>query len=326
MDQGRSRLITLVAPLAALYVIWGSTYLAIRIAIETMPPFLMAAVRFALAGALMYVFAIGRGDPDGSDRPGRRQWLAALVVGGLLLAGGNGMVSWGEQYISSGLAALLVATVPLWMVVLSHLFGDERLTWPVLVGVVVGLVGVGVLARPSGSGNGVVGVVAVLTAAILWASGSVYARRAPLPRRPLVATSLEMLCGAAVLAVAAAATGELGQLHLAALSARSVAALAYLAVFGSIVAFTSYVWLLKTSRPSIAGTYAYVNPAVAVVLGFLVLGEPLTLPTIVGGAIIIAAVALIITARSLAAAPGRPLPEGIAPEAPADAPVEPEVA
>ncbi|MDQ6919837.1 MAG: EamA family transporter [Candidatus Dormibacteraeota bacterium] len=299
MEHPRSRLITLVAPLFALYVIWGSTYLAIRIAIETMPPFLMAAVRFALAGALMYVFAIRRGDPDGSDRPGRRQWMAALIVGGLLLAGGNGLVSWGEQFISSGLAALLVATVPLWMVVLSHFFGDEKLTWPVVVGVVIGLIGVAVLARPSGAGNGIVGVAAVLTAAILWASGSIYARRAPLPRRPLVATSLEMLCGSAVLAVAAVASGELGQVHLAALSTRSILALAYLVFFGSIVAFTSYVWLLKTSRPSILGTYAYVNPAVAVVLGFLVLGEPLTLPTIIGGGIIIVAVALIVTARSV---------------------------
>jgi drug/metabolite transporter (DMT)-like permease len=316
MEQGRSRLVTLAAPLFALYVIWGSTYLAIRIAIETMPPFLMAAVRFAIAGALMYAFAIRRGDPDRSDRPGRRQWLAALIVGGLLLAGGNGMVSWGEQFISSGLAALLVATVPLWMVVLSHVFGDERLTWPVAVGVAVGLVGVAVLAQPSGSGNGVIGVVAVLLAAILWASGSVYARRAPLPRRPLVATSLEMLSGAAVLIVAAVATGELGQVHLAALSVRSVLALAYLVVFGSIVAFTSYVWLLKTTRPSIVGTYAYVNPAVAVVLGFVILGEPLTLPTIIGGGIIILAVAMIVTARSLRGSEPAPVTEGAAPEVP----------
>ena len=247
----------------------------------------------------MYAFVIRRGDPDGKDRPGRRQWMAALIVGGLLLAGGNGLVSWGEQFISSGLAALLVATVPLWMVVLSHFFGDEKLTWPVVVGVVIGLIGVAVLARPSGTGNGIVGVVAVLLAAILWASGSVYARHAPLPQRPLVATSLEMLCGAAVLAVAAVVTGELGQVHLAALSTRSVLALAYLVVFGSIVAFTSYVWLLKTSRPSIVGTYAYVNPAVAVVLGFLILAEPLTLRIIIGGGIIIVAVALIVTARSV---------------------------
>jgi drug/metabolite transporter (DMT)-like permease len=305
MESPRGRLVTLVAPLAVLYVVWGSTYLAIRIAIETMPPLLMASIRFLIAGLLLYIFSIRRGDVDGTDRPGRRQWMAALIVGGLLLAGGNGGVSFGEQYISSGLAALLVATVPLWMVLLSHIVGHERIIWPVAVGIAIGLFGVAVLAQPSGGGNHLVGVVAVLLAAMMWAAGSVYARNAPLPRRPLVATSLEMLCGAAVLAIAGVAIGEPGRVHLSQVSMRSILAVAYLVVFGSIVAFSCYVWLLKTTRPSIAGTYAYVNPAVAVVLGWAILGEPLSLRIIIGGGIIILAVALIVTARSVRM-PGTP--------------------
>jgi drug/metabolite transporter (DMT)-like permease len=296
MASQRSRLLTLFLPLMTLYVVWGSTYLAIRIAIETLPPFLMASVRFLVAGALLYSLSIGRGDRAG-DRPGRRQWVAALIVGGLLLAGGNGMVSWGEQFLSSGLAALLVATVPLWMVLLSHVFGQERLTPAVGVGVVVGLLGVAILANPGGT-NDIRGVLAVLLAAILWACGSVYARVAPLPKRAFVATSLEMLAGSAVLAVLGVATGELGRVNLGHVSLASSLAVGYLVVFGSIAAFSSYVWLLKTTRPSIAGTYAYVNPAVAVVLGWLILGEPLTGRTIVGGAVINLAVALIVTAQS----------------------------
>jgi drug/metabolite transporter (DMT)-like permease len=299
VEQVRGRLVTLVLPLGVLYGVWGSTYLAIRIALETMPPFLQASVRFAIAGVLLFAFSIRRGDHV-HDRIGWRQWLAALIVGGLLLAGGNGGVSWGEQYVSSGLAALMVATVPLWIVVFSHIVGHERITWPVGIGVAIGLVGVALLADPtSGGSNHLVGIIAVLVAPVLWAAGSVYARNAALPRRPLVATSIEMLCGAGIMAVAAVATGELGRVHFEQVSLRSGLALAYLVFFGSILAFSCYVWLLKTARPSIIGTYAYVNPAIAVALGWLVLGEPLTPRTIAGGAIIILGVALIVTARSL---------------------------
>lgn len=295
----RGILLRLIAPLAALYVIWGSTYLAIRVAIETLPPFLMASIRFLVAGAILYAFAIRRGDRVG-DRPGRKQWLATLVIGALLLAGGNGGVSWGEQYISSGLAALLVATVPLWMVLIAHFARQERLTWPVGVGLLIGLLGVALLVDPSlGAGNHLIGVGAVLLAAVLWASGSIYARRAPLPKRPLVTTGMEMLGGAAVLAVMAVATGELGRVHLDQVSLASALAVAYLAVFGSILAFSSYVWLLKTTRASVAGTYAYVNPAIAVLLGWGVAGEPVTARTLVGGAVIILAVALIVSAGSI---------------------------
>ncbi|MEA2647008.1 MAG: hypothetical protein QOE92_2091 [Chloroflexota bacterium] len=309
---GPGILLRLVAPLLALYVVWGSTYLAIRVAIETLPPFLMASIRFLVAGALLYAFAVRRGDRAG-DRPGRRQWLATLVVGALLLAGGNGGVSWGEQFISSGLAALLVATVPLWMVLISHFTGQERLSWPVGLGLAIGLGGVALLVDPSlGGANHLVGIGAVLLAAVLWASGSIYARRAPLPKRPLVTTGMEMLGGGAVLAVLAVATGELGRLHLDQVSLASALAVAYLAIFGSILAFSCYVWLLKTTRASVAGTYAYVNPAIAVFLGWGIAGEPVTPRTLVGGAVIILAVALIVSAGSIKAALARRVPANTA--------------
>lgn len=295
----RPRLLLVLAALGTLYLVWGSTYLGIRIAIHTIPPLLMASVRFAIAGVLLYAWSVRQGDTT-SDRPGRRQWVSTAIVGVLLLAGGNGGVSWGEQFVPSGVAALLVASVPIWMVVFAHFTGDDRLNWPVAVGLGIGIVGVGLLVLPSGeSGGHLVGSLVILGAAFTWAAGSVYARRAPLPRRPLVSTGMEMIAGAVALFVLGAMDGELGRVHLDQVSWQSLAALAYLVVFGSLLAFSSYVWLLRHTRAAVAGTYAYVNPAVAVVLGWAFAGEAITTRVLLGGAIIILAVVLVVSAPAL---------------------------
>jgi drug/metabolite transporter (DMT)-like permease len=288
-----------ILALGALYILWGSTYLAIRIGIATMPPLLMASVRFLVAGALMFAWGAGRGDLRGGA-PTRRHWLATLVIGGLLLAGGNGGVTWGEQFIASGVAALLVATVPVWMALLAHLTRQERLTPLVGAGLVLGLAGVLLVAHPwSGATGQVKGLVVVLFAALAWASGSLYARRAGLPSSAILVTGMEMLCGGAVLLLAAGLDGELGRVHPEHFSGASVLALLYLVGFGSIVAFSAYVYLLNHVSAALAGTYAFVNPAVAVILGALVLGEPLTPYVLLGGAVIIAGVALVVAGRSV---------------------------
>jgi drug/metabolite transporter (DMT)-like permease len=291
------RLLFLLAALGTLYLVWGSTYLGIRIAIDTIPPLLMAATRFAIAGALLFAWSVRRGDTAG-DRPGRSQWMATSIVGVLLLAGGNGGVTWGEQFVPTGIAALLVASVPLWMVLFAHFTGDDRLSWPVAVGLVLGVVGVALLVQPSGGGH-LLGSLVILGAAISWAAGSVYARRAPLPRRPMVSTGMEMLAGGGALLLFAVLTGELGRIHLDRVSWQSLVALAYLVVFGSLLAFSAYVWLLRHTRAAVAGTYAYVNPGIAVLLGWGFLGEGITARVLAGGAVIIVAVVVVLSAPAL---------------------------
>lgn len=284
--------------LATVYVIWGSTYLAIRVAIETIPPLLMAGVRFLVAGPLLYAWAIRRGDREG-DRPGLPQWRAAAIVGGALLLLGNGGVVLAEQHIGSGLASLLVATVPLWMVMIARTFLHERIGVQEVVGLLLGFAGlvllVGLPGKEAVSG---LGVGLVVFAALAWASGSMYSRRAPLPRRPLVSTALQMTAGGALLLVVAVARGELGDLELSGISLASILATLYLIVFGSWAGFSAYVWLLQNARTSLVGTYAYVNPVVAVFLGWLILEEAMTWQILVAGAVIVAAVAIIVTARA----------------------------
>jgi drug/metabolite transporter (DMT)-like permease len=314
MRSDRPSTLKVAAALGTVYLVWGSTYLAIRIAVGSIPPLVQASVRFLVAGALLYVWAIRRGDRSG-DRPGRGQWLAALVVGVLLLAAGNGGVSTGELWVPSGVTALLVASVPMWMVVFAHLTGQERMRGRVVAGIAVGLIGVALLVRPSGpqSPSYVLGAVVILGAAIAWSFGSLYSRRAPLPGRALVSTAMEMLCGGAVLAVVALATGQFSHLHLDRVSPQAMIALAYLVVFGSIFAFSCYVWLLQAAPPSTVGTYAFVNPVVAVVLGWAVLGEPITIVTLAAGALIVVAVALVVTAPAskVAAAPPAPVADDV---------------
>jgi drug/metabolite transporter (DMT)-like permease len=257
----------------------------------------MGALRFLVAGALLYPWAIRRGDREG-DRPGPAQWAASAVVGVCLLAGGNGAVSWAEQRIPSGVAALLIATVPLWMSVLGRMLLRERLAWTAVLGLAAGFAGLVLLVRPSGTHRlDPLATAVVLGGALAWAGGSVWSRRAPLPRRPLVGAGIEMLAGGAVLALAAAAGGELGRFDPGRISAASLVAMGYLVVFGSLIAFTAYAWLLRNVRTSVAATYAYVNPVVAVALGWAFGNEQVSGRALLAGAVIIVGVALIVTAR-----------------------------
>lgn len=294
---------SLIIAFAAVYGIWGSTYLAIRFAIETLPPFLMLATRFTIAGAVIYGWARLRGAP----RPAAFHWRAAAVVGGLLLTIANGSVAWSEQSVPSGLAALLIAIVPLWMVVLDWLRpGGVRPGRGVFLGLALGLVGIALLVGPGQlAGNSQVdpiGALALMVASLSWAIGSLYSRSAQLPSSPLLATGMAMLAGGALLSVVGILAGEPVRLALDAVSLRSALSLGYLIVFGSIVAFTAYIWLLRVSTPARVSTYAYVNPVVAVLLGWALAGEPLTLRTLSAAAVIVTAVAIITSRR----AGGRP--------------------
>jgi drug/metabolite transporter (DMT)-like permease len=283
-----------------IYLIWGSTYLAIRVMVETVPPLLGAGVRFFVAGAvLLAVLAVRRGAR--AVRIDRATLLGALLIG-LLLPGANAVVTVAEQEVPSGLAALLIATVPLWVILLRR-FTGERVPRPSVVAVLVGFGGVALLLRPgeqSGEAT-VLGLAACVGAAAMWASGSFLSRRVPLPRDPLVSTGWQMLLGGAACLLAGSALGELPEVDPAAFSTRSLVALAYLVVFGSWVAFTAYAWLLQNAPLSKVATYAYVNPVVAIVLGMLVLDEVVTPVTVIAAAIIVASVALVVRSESRAA-------------------------
>jgi drug/metabolite transporter (DMT)-like permease len=296
----RASVLKVALALGAVYLIWGSTYLAIRFAIETIPPFLMAACRYLVAGALLYGWARFRGAP----RPSLLHWRSAVLVGAFLLLGGNGGVVWAEQRVDSGLAALLISTEPLWIVLLFWLrSGRKRLHPRVVAGLLLGFTGVMLLVRPGSSGSvDALGAAALVLAALSWAWGSLYGQRAPLPASPLATTGMQMLGGGALLLVASTLTGEPARFALAAVSPRSLLALSYLVVFGAIVAFTAYVWLLRVAPPVLVSTYAYVNPVVAVFLGWALAGEPLTAGTLGAAAVILAGVALISTAQ------GKPAP------------------
>ncbi len=282
--------------LVAVYVIWGTTYLAIRVVNRTLPPLLAAGVRFLVAGALLYAWSIRRGDREG-DRPTPRQWRSAAIVGGLLLFGGNGAVVWAERTIPSGTTALLIGLVPLWMALFDRVAFRRRIGARTVFGLVAGFGGAALLVGGSAVANvDLVGMLFALGASISWASGSLYSRTAHLPRRPFVGVAMQMLCGGALLCAAGILTGELGDVHVARFSGESLLGLAYLITIGSWVGFASYVWLLRHARTSLVSTYAFVNPVVAVFLGWLILGESVSLRTFMAGGVIVAAVALIISA------------------------------
>ncbi len=292
-----------------LYVVWGSTYLGIAIAVDTIPPFLMAAARFLLAGAILLAWSIAR-EGRSFIRPTRREWRDSAIVGALLLGGGNGLVAFGEQTVPSGIAALLVGLMPVWVAILGGIFLGDRLPRLAVLGIAIGFAGVAILVGPSafgGSGSlDPVGLAACLLAPIAWAGGSLFAsRRAALPGRPLVATGLQMVLGGLVLAVMAGFSGELGRFDPAAVTRDSLLAFAYLTVIGSILAFTVYGWMLRAAPLPLVATYAYVNPVVAVILGWLVLGEAIEPRTVLAGGVIIFAVALIVTARGRMKRPGQ---------------------
>jgi drug/metabolite transporter (DMT)-like permease len=283
----------LAVALGIVYVVWGSTYLAIAVADRSLPPFLMLSVRFLLAGALMWAWSARRGDVA-AERPGRRQWAAAAVVGGALLVLDTGGVAWAELRISSGIAALLIASVPLFMAILDRTFFGIRLTLGGAAGIATGLLGVGILVGPSGNIDAL-GSAVLLLASFAWAAGSAYARIAPLPRSPFVSAAMQMLCAGVMLGVVGIARGE--RIHLGGISAASLAAVAFLVVFGSLIAFTAYGWLLKHAPTTLLSTYAYVNPAVAVFLGWAFAGEHVGGREVSAGLVILSSVAMLVFAR-----------------------------
>lgn len=300
----RARVVT---AFAAVYILWGSTYLAIRFAIETLPPFLMAGVRFLIAGAMLYAWARTR---PGAARPTLGNWRGTAIVGALLLVGGNGGVVWAEQRVPSGIAALLVAVVPLWIVLLEWMRrGGKRPSAGVLAGVLVGLGGLGLLVNP-GSGSGSVdpvGIGVLALASLSWAVGSLYSRHADLPRSPLIGTGMEMLWGGVLLLAIGVLSGEARHVSVGSISTSSLLALGYLITFGSLIGYTAYTWLLQVATPSLVSTYAYVNPVVAVFLGWALASEPVTARTLVAAAVILAGVALISMAPGQRR-PARPTP------------------
>lgn len=286
--------------LAIVYVVWGSTYLAIRISVETLPPFLSAAARFGTAAVVLAVVMLTRRGSRALRVTGR-QAGAAVVVGILLLAGGNGLVVFAETgppgvAVPSGIAALLIATVPLLVVLLRAVTGD-RPRPATVAGVLVGFAGLVLLVAPAGGPGAapVAGAVTVVVAATCWSVGSFLAGRLGMPADPFVATVYEMVAGSVVLAAIGVGRGELSAVDLSAVSGRSWAALAYLMVAGSLVAFTAYVWLLQHAPLSLVATYAYVNPVVAVALGALILAEPVTGRVILGGAVVVLGVVLVVS-------------------------------
>jgi drug/metabolite transporter (DMT)-like permease len=290
-----------LAAFASIYVIWGSTYLAIRYAVETIPPFVMGGVRFLISGTILYLWSRYRGAPG----PTRIHWRNAIIAGGFLLLGGNGAVVWAEQFVPSGLTALLVSILPFWLVIIEWVRPPrKRPSGAVLVGLVLGFVGIIVLVGPSDvSGHGNVaplGALVLILGSLSWAIGSFWSRDAQLPASGLLTTGMEMLGGGALMLIVGALSGEFAHVDVHAISKASAIGLLYLVTFGSLLGFTSYIWLLDKVPPARLGTYAYVNPLVAVMLGWAIAGERLSIRTGVAAAIVICAVALITTARSTA--------------------------
>lgn len=303
--------------LLTIYVVWGSTFIALAIVVRDLPPLLSMAVRHVIAGGLLLAWALPRGDREG-DRIGSRQIVAGFVFGGLLFLAGHGGLAWAQQTVSAGVAALLVGSIPIWMAFLDRLFFGRRLPPSAYVGFAIGFAGLAFLVDPFGAGHvDRVGAFVIILGALAWSAGSLYSRGAGLPKRPLVSAGVGALCGGILLLVASAAGGELGQ---ATWTFDAVAALAYLIVAGSLVGFTAYVWLLRAAPISLVATYAYVNPIVAVVLGWALLGEAVTLQMVVAGAAIVVSVALILRASGRAIEPGRGLRRRAAPPAPAPLP------
>ncbi len=289
---------------AALYLIWGSTYLGIRFAIETIPPFLMAGARFVLAGLIMYAIAWSQG----INKSNWANWRTSLIIGACLLLAGNGGVTISEKYIDSGLAALIVAIVPIYIVLLGWLTGmaprPSPIAWLALMG---GFIGVGILFgpalhfSPNGGRQPAVGISILLVSSFVWSAGSLYSRVAKHAASPFLTAAQQMICGGALLLLTGIATGELPRLHPGSVSRLSLASFIYLVIIGAVVGYTAYIWLLRHCDPAKVATYAYVNPIVAVLLGALFAGEKLTMRTLIAACLIIGSVALVITAQQLRA-------------------------
>ena len=294
------RRIQIIAAFAALYLIWGSTYLGILFAIQSIPPFLMAGARFLLAGLIM--FAIAR--TQGPLRSTSAEWRTSLIVGACLLLGGNGAVTLSEKFIESGLASLIVATVPIYITLLGWLFGMTPRPAPIVwLGLAGGFAGVAMLLGPalgfSGGSHSAVGMSILLLSSFIWSAGSLYSRTAKHSASPFLAAAQQMFCGGALLMLVGVFAGEPKNFHPGNITPLSLGAFAYLVFIGAIVGYTAYFWLLRHCDPAKVATYAYVNPIVAVLLGALFAHETVTLRTLLAAALIIGSVALIITVQQL---------------------------
>lgn len=281
---------------AVVYIVWGSTYIAIRFAIETIPPFLMAGMRFLTAGSILYLFA----SLKDKVKPSLRHWKSAFIIGALLLLGGNGLVVWAEKIVPTGITALIVATVPLWTVLLEWLWLKRGMPRPlVFCGIVLGVLGLWILIKPQTNSAplNLTGIAVLLAAAFSWAVGSIQARRAHLPKSGFMATGMEMISGGSLLLIVGSVKGEWNHFSFKAVSAHSGFALGYLILFGALIGFSAYKYMLKHTSPTLSSTYAYVNPLIAVFLGWLLAGELLTLRIFFGAIIIAAAVCLITIAQ-----------------------------
>jgi drug/metabolite transporter (DMT)-like permease len=287
--------------LLSLYVVWGSTYLGIRFAVETIPPFLHASLRFLISGVILYIWRRAAGD----TAPTLGNWKSTAIVGTALLLGGNGLVAWAEQTVPSGIAALMITTSPFWLVLFESLrSGGTKPTWQAILGLIIGFVGVFILVGPAeitGAEGGfdTFGIILLLLAPFFWSMGSIYARGANMPKSTLLSTGMQMLMGAVALFLVSLIKGELNGFNLGDVSTRSWLALAYLITFGSLIGFVSYGWLLHNAPVSLMSTYAYVNPVVAVLLGNLLADEPLNGRILLAAAIIIGSVVLINSARQV---------------------------
>lgn len=287
--------------LGIVYVVWGSTYLGIAVMVQTLPPLVAAGVRYSVAGLILLAILVGWNRLRGQhlERPNLLHWRSALIIGALLLLGGNGGVVLGEVLIPSGIAALIVATSPIWMVIFEALVVRERPSRLSVVGLVAGTIGVAILVVPLQGSEPIdpLGIAFVAGAAISWSIGSVYARRAPLPKSPFQEAGLQMLAGGAIMLAVGVLRGELEAVDPSSFSTASVLAVLYLIVFGSLVAFTAYIWLLNNISIGVVSTSAYVNPIVAVALGVVILGETLTPRTVLAAVIIIGAVIALVSGR-----------------------------
>lgn len=299
MNSLKPKKIELLLAFAAVYVIWGSTYLGIRFAIESFPPFLMAGSRFILSAAILFIIARLKG----KTKIEPMHWKDSFIVGGCLLLGGNGGVVWAEQFVPSGLAALLVATVPIWMVLFDWISPrGARPTKRVFTGIILGFIGVCVMISPAefigSKGINLFGAAALLFATFSWAFGSVYSRHAFLPKSNILTVSMEMFAGGILLLIVSYFFNEFTKFNIAAISNKALFAWLYLITFGSIIGFTSYIWLLEAAGPSKASTYAYVNPVIAVFLGWAVAGEELNIRIFISMIIIVLAVFFIISKKN----------------------------
>jgi drug/metabolite transporter (DMT)-like permease len=290
--------------LATVYVVWGSTFIALAIAVRDLPPFMAMAVRHLVAGSLLLAIALPRGD-RAHDRIGRRQIAAAFVFGGLLFVTGHGALAWAQQTVPAGVAALLVGTIPIWMALFDRVAFGCRLQLSTYAGIALGFAGLTFLFDPFGEGSvDRLGALVIVLSAMCWAAGSLYSRGAPLPKRPMVSAGLASLCGGVLLTGYSLLSGEIGEAEW---TRDAILALGYLIVAGSLVGFSTYVWLLRSAPISLVSTYAYVNPIVAVLLAWALLGEAITVQMVVAGAAVLVSVATILRSSRTTVEPGRGL-------------------